>query len=142
MLDINDLSLLKITKVIDWAINFDYDGVHYLIHSGGEFGEGSWQELYIRHLDENGHYELEQIGYKYMAEENVRYDYCRNYNKCLVYSQIDKEYFAYKLTRYGFASGIMEERIRKEDEHNKTIWEQINVCRQKIAELEKDIIKT
>ena len=45
LIDIQDLSLLKITRVRDWSICFDYDKKHYLIHGSYECGEGSWQEL-------------------------------------------------------------------------------------------------
>ena len=48
MLSITDLSLLKITKVKDWAICFDYDGRQFLIHGTSEFGEGSGQDFYER----------------------------------------------------------------------------------------------
>lgn len=31
-IEMNDLSLLEITKVKPWAIYFDYDNKHYLLH--------------------------------------------------------------------------------------------------------------
>ena len=61
MIDIQDLNLLRITKVKEWAICFDYGEKHYLLHGQSEMGEGSWQVLYERTLDECGKYHLERI---------------------------------------------------------------------------------
>ena len=43
MINIQDVSLLKITKVRDWSILFDYDGKHYLLHGTGESGENAFK---------------------------------------------------------------------------------------------------
>ena len=61
MINITDISLLKITRVRPWSICFDYDNKHYLIHGSSEMGEGSWQELYKRDLDVNGKYKLTHL---------------------------------------------------------------------------------
>ena len=58
MINIQDVSLLKITKVRDWSILFDYDGKHYLLHGTCEIGEPDRQELYERNLNQNGKYDL------------------------------------------------------------------------------------
>ena len=60
MINIQDVSLLKITKVRDWSILFDYDGKHYLLHGTGESGEPDRQELYERNLNQNGKYDLKE----------------------------------------------------------------------------------
>lgn len=39
MINIQDVSLLKITKVKNWSILFDYDDKHYLLHGVDECGE-------------------------------------------------------------------------------------------------------
>lgn len=36
MFKIEDLSLLKITKIKPWAILFDYDNKHYFLHGKNE----------------------------------------------------------------------------------------------------------
>lgn len=140
MINITDLSLLKITKVKDWAINFDYDSKHYLLHGSSELGEGSWQELYERILDQNGHYELNHINNKPYAEEYVINDYIKGQNgRTIVYRNIDKEYFVYKLTKRGFATGIMEERVKEEEKHIAKIEKQIKKYEEKIRELRQEI---
>lgn len=112
MLTIKSLRHLKITKVKPWSIYFDYEGKHYLIHGKSELGEGSWQELYERELDENGKYNLIKLGCCNYATDSVASDYIKAQNgKTTVYSQVDKAYFAYMLTKRGFANGVMEEKV-------------------------------
>lgn len=145
ILNITDLSLLKITKVRDWSICFDYDGKHYLIHGQSEPGEGSGQDFYERILDENGKYDLKHIQTKWFTDENVAWDYIRcNFsvrNKPIVYSQIDKKFFVYKLTKRGFASGIMEQRVKDEEEKIKSVEKQIREYEEKVRELRQSISK-
>lgn len=139
-INVTDLSLLEITKVKDWAINFDYDGKHYLLHGSSELGEGSWQELYERILNQNGHYKLNHIKNKLYADEYVVNDYIkRQKGKTIVYRNIDKEYFVYKLTKRGFATGIMEERVNEEEKHIAKIEKQIKNYEEKIRELRQEI---
>lgn len=140
MIEITDLSLLKIIKVKNWAINFDYDDVHYLLHGGYECGEGSWQDLYIRTLDENGHYELEHLKTKMYSEENVSHDYIkRQSGSTIVYRNVDKEFFAYKLTKRGFATGIMENKVSEEQKKIQKVEKQIKKYEEKIRELRNSI---
>lgn len=140
MLSITDLSLLKITKVKDWAICFDYDGRHFLIHGTSELGEGSGQDFYERILDENGHYELKHIKSKWFEDEYVAYDYIKRQNgKTIVYKNIDKEYFVYKLTKRGFATGIMEEKVKEEAKHITKVEKQIRKYEEKIRLLRSEI---
>lgn len=97
----NDLSLLEITKVKPWAIYFDYDNKHYLLHGKAD-GYESIQELYERQLDKNGNYGLIFIKNRYGRDYLVS-DYIKSMNqKTIVYNQIDKEYFREQLTRSGF----------------------------------------
>ena len=114
IIDIQDFSLLKVTKVRDWSICFDYDDKHYLLHGTSETGEGSWQELYERELDKNGKYKLTFISNKY-GDDYVAYDYIKRQNgKTIVYSMVDKDFFVYKLTKRGFATGIFEDEVIKQ----------------------------
>jgi hypothetical protein len=107
---------LRITRVRDWSICFNYDGKHYLLHGTSEAGEGSWQELYERELDEYGRYKLTFISNKY-GDDYVAYDYIkRQKGRTIVYSLVDKDFFVYKLTKRGFATGTFEDEVTKQNE--------------------------
>lgn len=132
--------MLKITKVKNWAINFDYDGVHYLLHGGSECGEGSWQDLYERTVDKDGRYKLKYLKTKLYADEYVSYDYIKRQNgKTIVYKNVDKEFFAYKLTKHGFATGIMENKVSEEQKEIQKVEKQIKKYEEKIRELRNSI---
>lgn len=101
IIDIQELSLLKITKVKPWAIYFDYDQKHYLLH-GKSDGYESVQELYERHLDKNGFWTLEFIKSDYGNEYIINY-YIKPISwQTIVYNQIDKEYFVRHMAIHGF----------------------------------------
>lgn len=130
---------MKITRVRDWSILFDYDGKHYLIHGKYECGEGSWQELYERELDKNGRYNLNYIK-NITGNEYVFRDYIKDWNKkTIVYSQIDKEYFAYKLVKRGFANGIYEDQVNKDKEKIKALREELEQHERKCREIRNQI---
>ena len=140
MIDIQDLNLLKITKVKEWAIYFDYGKKHYLLHGQSEMGEGSWQVLYERTINDCGKYHLEKIKERGYAPEYVADDYIkRQKGKTIVYSKIDKEYFAYKMTKRGFAIGIMQQKVEEENQHILSVENQIKELEQKIYELRREI---
>ena len=139
MINIQDVSLLKITKVIDWSILFDYDGKHYLLHGTREIGEPDRQELYERNLNQNGKYDLEYKNSCY-GTEYVSRDYIKSKSsKTIVYNQIDKDFFAYKLTKRGFAEGIMEDKVQYENDRIDKIKKQIRIFEYKISELRRTI---
>ena len=147
MLDIQNLSLLKITNVKEWGIRFDYDGVHYLLHGTGNAGEPDRQDFYKRTVFQDGKYELYYIATTY-GSENVQNDYIRINNKNkdefgyydkIVYSHIDKEFFAYKLTKRGFATGIMENKVKEESQRISKVQKQIMELQDQIYELRKQI---
>nr|DAR46291.1 MAG TPA: hypothetical protein [Caudoviricetes sp.] len=139
MINIQDVSLLKITKVRDWSILFDYDGKHYLLHGTGESGEPDRQELYERNLNQNGKYDLEYKNVCY-GTEYVSRDYIKSKsNKTIVYNQIDKDFFAYKLTKRGFAEGIMEDKVQYENDRIDKIQKKIRIFEYKISELRRTI---
>ena len=106
-IEMNDISLLEITKVKSWAIYFDYDNKHYLLHGKAD-GYESIQELYERHLDENVNYDLIFIKSIY-GRDYLASDYIKSINqKTIVYNQIDKEYFRKQLIRSGFVENGKE----------------------------------
>ena len=103
-------------------------------------GEGSWQVLYERTLDECGKYHLEKIKESGYATEYVANDYIkRQKGKTIVYSKIDKEYFAYKMTKRGFATGIMQQKVEEENQHILSAEKQIKELEQKICGLRREI---
>lgn len=139
MIDIRNTALLKITKVKPWAIYFDYGEKHYFIHGNYEFGEGSWQELYERDLNYYGGYKLKRIATA-NGTDRVANDYInKQRGKTVVYSQIDKNYFAYKLTKRGFATGVMKNLVEREQSKIQKVEAQIQKYKDKIRELEKSI---
>lgn len=140
MIDIQDLNLLKVTKVKEWAICFDYAQKHYLLHGQSEIGEGSWQVLFERTLDDCGKYHLERIKESGYAPEYVADDYIKKQKgKTIVYSKIDKEYFSYKMTKRGFAIGIMQQKVEEENQHILSVESQIKELEQKIYGLRREI---
>lgn len=141
MIHITDLSLLKITKVKNWAINFDYDGKHYLLHGDSEPGEGSWNSLYERELDENGCYKLELLITVDGEEWVENYYINRQKGKTIVYKNIDKEYFALKLTKRGLATGIMEQKAEEDAELVEKLRAEIKLLESKAAELRREMYK-
>lgn len=139
MINITDLSLLKITRVRPWSICFDCGDKHYLIHGSYEMGEGSWQELYERELDANGKYNLLRIK-TVNGDDDVKRDYIeRQRGNTIVYKNIDKKYFAYKLTKRGFATGIMENKVKEEQRHIDKVEKQIKKYEEKIRQLRYEI---
>lgn len=141
MINITDLTLLKITRVRPWAILFDYGDKHYLIHGSYEMGEGSWQELYERELDANGKYNLIHLK-TVNGDDNVKYDYIKEQRgNTIVYKNIDKEHFVCKLTRRGFATGIMENKVKGEQKHIAKVEKQIKKYREKIWKLNNEIAR-
>ena len=105
-IEMNDLSLLQITKVKPWAIYFDYDNRHYLLHGKAD-GYESIQELYERQLDKNGNYDLIFIKSRY-GKDYLASGYIKSVSRMtIVYNQIDKEYFRDQLIRSGFV-GMVE----------------------------------
>lgn len=139
MINITDLSLLKITRVRPWAILFDYGDKHYLIHGSYEMGEGSWQELYERELDANGKYNLIRLK-MVNGDDDVRHDYIKKQRgNTVVYKNIDKEYFVYKLIKRGFSTGIMENKVNEEQKHIAKVEKQIKKYEEKIWQLRNEI---
>lgn len=130
---------IKITRVRDWSICFDYGSKHYLIHGASECGEGSWNELYERTLDKNGKWSLTSLktcrGNEYLVKEYIK----KQKGKTIVYSQIDKGFFAYKLTSHGLATGVYEKWVAANKNKIKKYQNKIQEYRDKIYEIERKI---
>lgn len=143
-LEIKDLSLLKITKVKDWAVYFTYDTEKYLLHGSSDGGDNS-MTLYLRiPFGSDGKYKLEPIKGKWSST-----DYVSSYikvnkvgngkNKTIHYSEIDKEFFVKQLTNDGFVSGILDEKVDIIKLKNQARQDEIRKLREQIWKLEKQI---
>ena len=139
IIDIQDLSLLKITRVRSWSICFDYADKHYLLHGESEAGEYSCQELYERKLDECGKYDLIFISNK-CGDDYVSNDYIKTQKgRTIVYSKIDKNFFAYKLTKRGFATGIFEKEVLKQNKEIEKLKKKLQTYEDKCREIRSQI---
>lgn len=137
-INITDLNLLKITRIRDWAISFDYDQKHYLLHGASELGEGSWAELFEKTYDEKGRYHLNYMGQS-NGSEYVKNDYIQlQKGTTIVYSQINKLFFVYMLTYNNLATGIMEKKVEAVRERQKVLQSEIYECEKKLFELRKE----
>lgn len=138
-LEINDLSLLKITKLKRWwNIYFEYDNQKYLLHERSESGEGSDVILYKRiPLNDKGKYNLEYVASKgYISIDNLLKE---KHKKIIVYNQIDKEYFVKHLTHYDFCSGIYKDEVDTIHKKNNIRQEQIKRLNGYIREIQRKI---
>lgn len=124
---IDDVSLLKITKVKNWAIFFDYGDRHFLLHEDSFEDEENYRcALYERTVDNNGYYSVTWLnscrGYgsmrlgDYIKLPNNKALRFENDNVNVVYNQIDKEYFVLGLTKEDlvvshYSVSLLEERI-------------------------------
>lgn len=141
---INDLSLLKIDKVKEWAVYFTYDNEKYLLHGSSDGGDYS-MTLYLRiPLNNYGKYKLEPIFGKWTYT-----DYVSKYikinkigtgkNKTINYCDIDKEFFVKQLTNDEFVSGILDEKVDLIKVKNQTRQDEIKKLREQIMKIEKQI---
>ena len=74
------------------------------------------------------------------AEEYVSHDYIkRQSGNTIVYKNVDKEFFAYKLTKRGFATGLMENKVSEEQKKIQKVEKQIKKYEEKIRELRNSI---
>lgn len=101
---ITDLNKLKITKVKNWAIYFNYDNEKYLLHGSGECGEYTYTLFKRVHIF-NDKYELKAIFSDRSTDDYVANEFIKESKKnTLVYDQIDKKYFIDKLVEWGFST--------------------------------------
>lgn len=115
MLEIKDLSKLKITKVKPWAIYFDYDNEKYLLYGRNEDYEYDIT-LYKRvplPLNDKGKYKLEYIFSQISASDYIKSTYIKYFSKQMCYKHIDKEHFVKKLTYDGFCYGMYDEYVEE-----------------------------
>lgn len=125
MLDIQDLSQLKITKVKPWSIYFNYLGYKYLLHGSSDTYES---EIVLYSRNWNGKkYELEYLEGYLSNSDNVERKFIKYKHKGKVYSQIDKKKFVMLLEYKGLCKSCLSK--------------QVEICKNKIKENEKQIDK-
>lgn len=143
-LAIEDLSLLKIDKVKDWAVYFTYDNDKYLLHGASDGCESS-VTLYLRiPINNKGRYNLEAIHGQYTSSDSVsRYIKVNKIgsgrSNTIHYSEIDKEFFVKQLTNDGYVSGMMDEKVDSIKIKNQVRQEEIKKLREQIRKIEKQI---
>ena len=132
---ITDLDKLKITTVKQWCVNFTYDGVQYFIHDDSDEDRcmGLYKKPKCNYSERmNGKITLEYPS-EFVKLKYGKINHSSYYDKYNInYGQIDKEYFAMKLTKIGFADGIMEQKVREYDVNK--LQKQID---KKLEEIEK-----
>ena len=142
-LEIKNLSLLKITKVKDWAIYFDYDDAKYLLHTSSEDCETSTTLFRRKSLNNFGKYELEYICSSY--GNNIPYltyfhdkRRIKNY-KSRPLKEINRNKFIWDLTWNDYFSGEYSKGVEENKTQINNIENTIKVLRETINLLRKDI---
>lgn len=105
---IEDLMLLKVTKVTYWKIYFKYAGKNYMLIDDGE--EDDHVSLYEREIS-NNKVRLHLINGAITSGGMHQFikDISKRKAKHLVYSNIDREYFVKQLVKLGFSSGLYQQ---------------------------------
>lgn len=133
---------VRITKVREWKVDFTFRGDKYLLKGSSELGEGSWATLYRKEVDKNGRYMLSLLQRKdcpeYVGREFIRCLFSSN----PTYSQMDVNFFVYKLTWYGFVGSIYSEVIEEKkriielvDELERSVMKEIKRARNSITDI-------
>ena len=141
---IKNLDNLRITKVKDWAIYFNYKSKQYILHGSSELGEDSWQKLYERKFDSSGKCSLVLMKRIMYEKEYLKYDYIEKQNgKTIVYSLINKKHFVYTLTEKGFSDGLYLKDVEAKENEDKLnlLKSQLKYHEQKCLEIKNKIIE-
>lgn len=135
-LNIIDPRKIKITKIKNWAIYFDYDGEKYLLHESVDGYEKN-NTLYKKSYDGN-RYELEFItSNPYMDIHHL----IPVMKKGKTYKSIDKIKFANMLTYYEFANGCLDSTIQNLKFNISKYKEQRQKLQEEIRKIDNTIIK-
>lgn len=137
-LEITDLRLLRIRRVCDWKIYFDYNGEHYMIISDDD--EESHTSFYKREIDSQGKVTthcLCGVCRPCWADTFIR-DVSKKHKGGLTYCNIDREFFVKQLVAFGFACGLFEKEYNDKEKRKADIQKEIDKLREKMQDLEKD----
>ena len=109
-----------------------------MLHGTEELGQPDRQELYKRTVFQDGKYDLYHIATHY-GSENVCNDYIRIRNKSKkAFGYYDKIVYGH-ITKRGFASGIMVNKVKEESQRISKIQKQIMELQNQIDELRQQI---
>ena len=135
---INDLNKLKITKITDYKVYFDYDNIHYFLKEDEDCGE-RWVTLYTRELYDNGIVRdinrINSCGCDLYDILGFRYKRGLTYNNNKL-----KKKFVISLSRFGIAKTLYDKEAEYIREHNNFIYHQIDILRNKLDELYKELL--
>lgn len=134
---ITDLTKLKITKVTDWKVYFDYEGQHYMLIEDSD--EDAHLSLYKRDID-NGKVTLTWLNGKVttLRIKSIIKDISKRRPTSIVYINIDREHFVKKLVELEFSSGIFENEYNRNKEQIKILREQIEQLNKRVSELQNE----
>ena len=134
---INDLNKLKITKITDYKVYFDYDNIHYFLKEYEDCGE-RLVELYTREIKDNGIVSnvrrIDSYGCDSYDILGFRFTDGLTYNNNKL-----KKKFVISLSRFGIAKTLYDKEAEYIREHNNFIYHQIDILRNKIDELYKEL---
>ena len=133
MLEIKDISKLKITKYKQWAFHFNYDGKKYLLHyseSDCVHRTSLWEKI----MNENHSFRLDYICGEFG-------DYVKDCGTFIpnVYSHSDKVGLVKYLTRHKFVKSDFGKEIESDDKKISKLRKKIDYHNEKIRELRSEI---
>lgn len=144
-INIEDLSKLKITKIADFRIYFNYDGKHYMLIENRD--DDAVISLYEREISDKGFVKTRcmqsEIAYRMDIESFIKDISAKNKSGHIVYANIDKEYFVKQLMKIGYADSLFEEQYKEMidkmiDKKRKTM-EKIFKLEQELQSLRRDL---
>lgn len=137
-LEITDLRLLRIRRVLDWKIYFDYNGEHYIIISDTD--EDDHTSFYKREIDNQGKVTVHCLcgTFRHSCADTFIRDVSKKHKGGLTYSNIDREFFVKQLVAFGFACGLFEKEYEDKEKRKAEIQTEINMLREKMQALERD----
>ena len=143
LLDISELSKLRITTVKLWCVNFTYDNELYFLHDDSDEDRG----IGLYHRKNNLIPEL-IVGKITLRRPNDfirlsygKEQYSKHNKRNIVFSQIDKDYFVKKLTYEGLITSCFDKECSELHENIKHIRDEIESHQDIITSLRDKITK-
>lgn len=140
-LEITDLTKLRITKVTDYKVYFDYEGERYFLLS--TFDEECHLSLYKRDIDNN---KIRVTFINSRVTSTKIYELVKDISKKRpahpVYSNIDREYFVKKLVQLDMVSGLYQNEYKDIQHKIYSIRNEIAALQRKIQSMEHNWMKT
>ena len=143
-LNITDLRKLKIKKVSNFKLLFEYDGREYIIinDSGDDCHISLYERIWVK-KDASGRKQrciLEHVAGEVTCRTPIDFikDISKRHPKNITYSNIDREYFVKMLAEMNFVGGKYTEEYKKLKEEQDKINEEIRKLQREVSELYKD----